>query len=98
MFAELLRARPDLAATVSKLVQDHEMIASILSRVVDLADHATGSAGPALEAIGRELDGLAAIVGSHFNYEERTVSRALDGGIVDTSWSDQVFRFREGGH
>jgi hemerythrin-like domain-containing protein len=98
MFAELLRERPDLARTVANLVQDHEVIASILSQIAELADHAAGSDGPALEAIGRELDGLAAIMESHFNYEERTISAALDGGLPDTGWSDMVFRFRDGVH
>jgi hypothetical protein len=72
------------------------MIASILSRVAELAEHTTGSHGTALEAISRELDGLAAIMESHFNYEERTISDALDSGIADTGWSDTVFRFRDG--
>ncbi len=69
------------------------MIASILSRVSELADRAAQSGGPALEAIGRELDGLAAIMESHFSYEERTISEALDGGIPDTDWPDMVFGF-----
>jgi hypothetical protein len=71
MFADLLRERPDLAGTVSKLVEDHGMVASILSRVAELADGASRSQRPAPEAIGRELDGLAAILESHFAYEER---------------------------
>ncbi len=98
MFAELLRQRPDLAGTVANLVEDHEMIASILSRVAELADNAAGSHGPALEEISRELDGLAAIMESHFNYEERALSEALDGGTPDTGWSDMVFRLRNGTH
>ena len=98
MFSELLRERPDLVGIVANLVQDHEMIASILSRVAKLAEHATGSHGPALEAIGRELDGLAAIMESHFAYEERTISEALDSGIPDTGWSNSVFMFRGNGH
>lgn len=98
MFAELVRQRPDLAGTVSTLVEDHEMIASILSRVAELADNAAGSHGSALEKISRELDGLAAIMESHFNYEERAISEALDGETPDTGWSDMVFRFRNGAH
>jgi hypothetical protein len=98
LFAELLRERPDLATAVANLVQDHEMIASILSQVAELSDLAAGSGGPALEAIGRELDGLAAIMESHFNYEERTISAALDAGLPDTGWSDMVFRFRDDVH
>jgi hypothetical protein len=98
MFDELLRERPDLASTVANLIQDHEVIASILSRVAELADHAAGSHGRVLEAIGRELDGLLAIMQSHFNYEERTISAALDGGTPDTGWSDMVFSFRDSAH
>jgi hypothetical protein len=93
LFAQLLRERPELAATVAKLMEDHGMIASILSRVRELAENAGDSRGPALAAIGRELDGLAAIMESHFGYEERTISDAIDGGVADTGWSDMVFRF-----
>jgi hypothetical protein len=45
-------------------------------------------------AIRRELDGLAAIMESHFGYEERAVSDALDDGVQDTGWSTLVFTFR----
>ncbi|MFI7336417.1 hemerythrin domain-containing protein [Streptomyces sp. NPDC050085] len=93
MFSQLLRARPDLATTVANLVEDHGMIASILSRVRELADRAAESRGPVLEAIGGELDGLAAIMESHFSYEERAISEALDDGMPDTDWPDMVFRF-----
>jgi hypothetical protein len=87
MFAGLLRERPDLAGTVAKLMQDHEMISSILQRVSSLADQ------PA-EAAQRELDGLAAIMESHFRYEERAISQALDTAAPDDGWSAQVFRFQ----
>ncbi|MFJ2864377.1 hemerythrin domain-containing protein [Kitasatospora sp. NPDC087314] len=92
-FAHLVRERPELAGTVAKLVEDHEMITAILTRVRELADHAAESPGEGLEAVGRELDGLAAILESHFAYEERTISEALDSAVPDTGWSDRVFRF-----
>ncbi|MEU0394303.1 hemerythrin domain-containing protein [Streptomyces sp. NPDC006208] len=91
MFSQLLRERPDLAPTVANLVEDHGMITSILSQVRELADRAAESRGLALEAIGRELDGLAAIMESHFRYEERTISEALDDAIPDTDWPNTVF-------
>lgn len=96
MFSALLRERPDLAATVANLVEDHGMIASILSRVRVLADRAADSPESAAEPIGRELDGLAAIMESHFGYEERTISDALDHGVSDAGWSETVFRFGAG--
>lgn len=94
LFAQLLRERPDLAGTVTKLVQDHGLIASILTQVRELADRALGTQGPDLEAIGRELDGLAAIMESHFRYEERAIGEALDDDGDDTDWADPVFRFQ----
>lgn len=94
MFTQVLRDRLDLAETVTKLVQDHGLIASILTQVRGLADRALGASGPDLEAIGRELDGLAAIVESHFRYEERAIGEALDDGDADgTDWADTVLRF-----
>lgn len=90
MFAELLRLRPDLSGTIAKLVEDHGMIAWILSRVAELATSPDPSS-----AINGELDGLAAIMESHFAFEERAISAALDGGTPDTGWSAMVFRFRD---
>ncbi|MFI6155025.1 hemerythrin domain-containing protein [Kitasatospora sp. NPDC051170] len=90
LFAELLRQRPDLAGTIANLVQDHTMISGILTRVVDLAAKAADGHHPDPAAIGRELDGLAAIMESHFRYEERVLADALDAGVPDTGWSGPV--------
>ncbi|MFD8704830.1 hemerythrin domain-containing protein [Kitasatospora sp. NPDC059648] len=99
LFTALLRERPDLAPTVARLVEDHGLIAALLARVRDLADQAAGRDGAALEAIGRELDGLAAIMESHFGYEERAIGAALDTAL-DTeapdghAWMRPVLRLR----
>ncbi|MGW7444628.1 hemerythrin domain-containing protein [Kitasatospora sp. NPDC054795] len=96
LFAQLLYERPDLAPTIGKLVEDHGFITHILTRVRHLADRAAeaGATGADLEAIGRELDGLAAIMDSHFGYEERAIGAALDAGVRDDGWSEPVLRFR----
>ncbi|MEK2492099.1 hemerythrin domain-containing protein [Kitasatospora purpeofusca] len=93
LFAQLVRERPDLAGTVAKLVEDHGMISSILTRVAELARQAatTGDRG-ADEAVRRELDGLAAIMESHFRYEERVIGAALDRTVPDGDWPERVFR------
>ncbi|MEY9860541.1 hemerythrin [Catenulispora sp. GAS73] len=78
MFAQLVREHPDLAPTVAKLIEDHELIAEILARTRELAEKAALPGGDErTEAIGRELDGLAAIMESHFRYEERTIGQAF---------------------
>jgi hemerythrin len=93
MFTQLLRERPDLAPTIANLVEDHGMMSSILSQVSELAHRAAESDTRALEEIAGELDGLTAIMESHFGYEERTIGEALNAATAATSWSDQVFRF-----
>ncbi|MGW5419804.1 hemerythrin domain-containing protein [Streptomyces sp. NPDC003943] len=97
IFPQLLRERPDLAPTIAKLVEDHDLISSILTRVTELAGTAAASPAPDLGAIGRELDGLAAIMESHFRYEERAIGAALDAvqptiatGPSHASWSTVI--------
>ncbi|GAA4603289.1 hypothetical protein BJY16_004564 [Actinoplanes octamycinicus] len=173
LFTALLRERPDLAPTITKLIQDHDLITHILTRIADLAEGnpaahdrhplatarptgaapvtppateptgapqiamgvtaptraprtAPGTADPTRapevaagpsdrtraprtkdssgapeaidpDAIRRELDGLTAIMESHFRYEERALHAALAAGVPDTGWSDPVLRLRPPG-
>lgn len=69
-FGVLAREYPELAPTIEKLEEDHRMIAGIQERIVSLVEGGGD--------YGRELDGLAAIMESHFRYEERTITAALD--------------------
>jgi hypothetical protein len=77
---------------IAKLLEDHGAIAAILLQVGELAARSTAAPGQELPELRRELDGLAAIAESHFGYEERAVSAALDAGVPDTGWSQPVFR------
>lgn len=91
MLKELLDARPDLAPAIQNLIDDHAAIATILLRVRALATQAKTMPAENLPRLRRELDGLAAIAESHFGYEERAISAALDTGVPDTGWSRPVF-------
>ena len=92
MFAALLGAHPDLAPLIQNLVHDHAAIAAILLQVRDLAVQAQTTPAEDLPRLRRELDGLAAIAESHFGYEERALSAALDSGVPDYGWTQAVFR------
>jgi iron-sulfur cluster repair protein YtfE (RIC family) len=91
LFSELLRTHPQLLPVVRNLVEDHQMIAALLQRVRDLADRAAAAQDTTAKAIRAELDGLAAIMESHFAYEERSISHAIDTDVVDTGWSSETF-------
>lgn len=66
LFPELAARHPALRPTIAKLQQDHDMIASLLKRF----EHAIESGAPPGE-LSLHLDGLSAIMESHFGYEER---------------------------
>ena len=70
------------------------MIAGILTSVRGLAGEAAEATPERRQVIARELGGLAAIMKSHFRYEERTISDAIDGLVQDTGWTNAVFEFR----
>jgi hypothetical protein len=98
MFTQLLDARPDLAPAIGNLIDDHAAIAAILRQIRALALQWKAAPAESLPRLRREVDGLAAIVESHFGYEERAISAALDHGVSDTGWSRPVFKPGETQH
>lgn len=74
LFPGVERAHPELAGVLGELRHDHHLIELILA---DL--RAVLSRRATAEEIARHLDGLAAIMDSHFGFEERTLLRVLDG-------------------
>ncbi|SHH10331.1 hemerythrin domain-containing protein [Geodermatophilus nigrescens] len=76
VFPLLAERFPELAPVLAKMAEDHEMISGILARVEQLAGElAASGSSPRLAG---ELDGLAAIAESHFSFEERRITAALD--------------------
>ena len=84
--------RPDLAPAIGNLIDDHAAIAAILHQIRALVLQQKATPAESLPELRRELDGLVAIVDSHFGYEERAISAALDHGVSDTGWSRPVFK------
>ena len=91
LFAQLRQTRPDLEPALTNLIQDHQLIGGILTAVRGLAVEATEATSERRDAISGELDGLGAIVESHFRYEERVLRTALDAVVPDPSWRQPVF-------
>lgn len=72
LFPELSARHPELRPVIAKLAADHEMIAALLAQ---FGDALTAAALPG--ELARHLDGLSAIMESHFRYEERQLLDAL---------------------
>ncbi|HEY2507096.1 MAG TPA: hemerythrin domain-containing protein [Streptosporangiaceae bacterium] len=84
----LRAAAPELGPVIDKLIEDHGLVASIVGRISELLAAARPATGPG--ALARELDGLAAILESHFSFEERRIAAALDT-LGPPAWSADVF-------
>lgn len=74
-FPALREQFPELGDVLTELERDHVLIADILRRTQELlADFRVEDA----EKVRRELDGLSAIMESHFQWEERRLVQAFD--------------------
>src|SRR6478735_7697755 len=96
LFAALRAERPDLGPMLDKLAEDHHLVAGILTRVAVLAEEASETSeasGARRTRLVGELDGLMAIMDSHFAFEERSIGAALDG-LDDRSWVGAVLTAR----
>ena len=72
LFPHVLAAHPGLGPVVDRLMEDHRMLAALIE---DL-DRVTRTASAA--RVLRHLDGITAIMESHFGYEERQLIALLD--------------------
>ncbi|NHA69133.1 hemerythrin domain-containing protein [Phycicoccus flavus] len=73
LFPWLLARRPDLAAVVVRLEEDHRLVGALLG---ELATDVTRHAPP--EVLARHLEGLDAVLENHFRFEERQLVPVLD--------------------
>lgn len=81
VFPVLARRFPELAPVIEKLAEDHALIADIVARVEGVTSRLV-TGGDTDRLLG-ELDGLAAILESHFSFEERRIADALDALTAD---------------
>ncbi|MFJ4173549.1 hemerythrin domain-containing protein [Microbacterium sp. NPDC089696] len=70
LFPALRAEHPELNAVIDKLMQDHSMLTHLLAGLRE-------AAGADRETIERHLDGVGAIMESHFRFEEREILEPL---------------------
>ncbi|GIJ35740.1 hemerythrin domain-containing protein [Micromonospora sediminimaris] len=83
LFPAIAAAHPELRDTLRYLKQDHSMIAHLLAGLQAAVDRA---ASPA--ELDRHVEGIAAIMESHFRYEERQLLTVLDTLALDADPHD----------
>ncbi|MFB7937103.1 hemerythrin domain-containing protein [Streptomyces sp. NPDC056049] len=80
LFPAIAAAHPELRPVLRSLEQDHSMIAHLLGGL----QAAVGRAAPP-EELDRHLEGIAAIMESHFRYEERQLLSVLETLELDAA-------------
>jgi hemerythrin-like domain-containing protein len=78
LFPAIAEQHPELRETLHYLQQDHSMIAHLLARL----EVAVARAAPPA-ALDQHLEGVAAIMESHFRYEERQLLTVLETLALD---------------
>ena len=78
LFPTLRAEHPELGGVIDKLMQDHAMLAHLLGALRTSVERGDGTA-----SLGRHLDGIAAIMESHFRFEEREILAPLRAIVLD---------------
>ena len=79
VFPFLAGQHPELGPVIEELMRDHRQVAEILDQITELVREL--GARPDAAEVARmrtELDGLAALLENHLNYEERKLVPILD--------------------
>ena len=71
---EYAERHPELAPVLDNLTRDHRMIAHLLGEL-----RRAMAAGDPPEDLRRHLDGIEAVMTTHFRYEEKRLVAVLDG-------------------
>lgn len=78
LFPTIAAEHPELRETLRRLEQDHSMIAHLTAAL-----EAAVSAQETPDALARHLDGIGAIMESHFRFEEKALLEVLDALSLD---------------
>ncbi|MFJ2550816.1 hemerythrin domain-containing protein [Microbacterium sp. NPDC087591] len=88
LFPALRAEHPELDGVIDKLMQDHAMLSHLLSALRTAAERDEDAA-----SIARHLDGIGAIMESHFRFEEREILAPLRALSLDRDVTDVLGPF-----
>lgn len=90
-FVVLAERSPQLRPVIEELKRDHQQVAGILRCLMDLLAGVSSGADPTeARRVRTELDSLAALLESHFGYEERKLAAALNALDADAGTAEDL--------
>lgn len=92
LFPVVLRERPDLAHVIATLMQDH----SVINHLIQSLERALRAVGPDItaentDALLRHLDGIEAVMQTHFRFEEKKLVELLDHTTIEMTSAATLF-------
>jgi hemerythrin-like domain-containing protein len=78
LFPQVIAAHPELKPVIANLMSDHNMLEHLIGGLAAAID---ADADP--DELHRHLDGISAVMETHFGYEERQLLAVLDALAVD---------------
>jgi iron-sulfur cluster repair protein YtfE (RIC family) len=79
LFPFLAGRHPGLDSVIEELMRDHGQVAQIIDQITEVVKELGAQPDPAdIARLRVELDGLAALLENHLNYEERKLVPLLD--------------------
>ncbi|WP_217183035.1 hemerythrin domain-containing protein [Streptomyces sp. AC495_CC817] len=78
LFPALRAEHPELGGMIDKLMQDHSLLAHLLGAL-----RLAVETGEDADSLARHLDGIGAIMESHFRFEEREILEPLRALVLD---------------
>jgi len=80
LFPAIEAAHPELADVLRALRQDHSMLAHLIGGL-----RAAAGSGASRAELDRHLDGIEAVMETHFRYEERQLLTVLEALALDAT-------------
>ncbi|MBD7920150.1 hemerythrin domain-containing protein [Cellulomonas sp. Sa3CUA2] len=85
VFPGLLASAPGLRDVVGQLVRDHAMLSHLLGELQRAVDGGHAAGGHDTAALHRHLDGIEAVMETHFRYEEKRLLPVLADLVLDAT-------------
>jgi len=85
VFPGLLASAPGLRDVVGQLVRDHAMLSHLLGELQRVVETGHAAGGHDTAALHRHLDGIEAVMETHFRYEEKRLLPALADLVLDAT-------------
>ncbi|GIG41704.1 hemerythrin domain-containing protein [Cellulomonas phragmiteti] len=90
VFPGLLAVAPELRDVLDQLVRDHAMLSHLLGELQRAVDAGQAAGAHDRAALQRHLDGIEAVMETHFRYEEKRLLPVLAGLALDATPRDAL--------